>query len=83
MLFNLTYFGFTSGNPNKEVTFETLSGNLKARKEGTLCLLSNPYTGRNKLVRINIHSQRPGGGGWLLKKVLYEKALPHSPTPYP
>ena len=75
MLFNLTYFGFTSGNPNKEVTFETLSGNLKARKEGTLCLLSNPYTGRNKLVRIN--------GGWLLKKVLYEKAPPHSPTPYP
>ena len=49
MLFNLTYFGFTSGNPNKEVTFETLSGNLKARKEGTLCLLSNPYTSRNKL----------------------------------
>ena len=32
-------FWFTSGNPNKEVTFETLSGNLKARKEGTQCLL--------------------------------------------
>ncbi|XP_073251178.1 phenazine biosynthesis-like domain-containing protein [Porites lutea] len=30
------------GNPNKEVTFETLSGNLKARKEGSSICLDFP-----------------------------------------